>query len=715
MAQLAVHADLFMGMGKIEKQARKRVLELISIFKQSTAAELAKQKGVHLEPYQGQLDPRARTIRIDDNFRGIVCDFDNDERYMLYKILPHVDADYWMGHNRFSANVQTGAIEVWDSSAVEGTIAAIEPAAGKEPIFAHRPDKHFRQVGVAEAIIPAMRAFTSEDELLALLPVLPLSQADALISLLGDDSPDVIFNRIAGDFVPGSIEETDIVGAIETPASLAQIHVITDDDDLQDILTKPMSRWRIFLHPSQREFAYKPVFNGPARVTGGAGTGKTVVAMHRAKFLADNIDPVTSGKPILFTTFTKNLAEAIRRDLRELGGNDLLDVVEVIHVDQLANRIVREAEGSSPRIIEGRHLEQVWADVVDEIGSPHQAEFLENEWEQVVLARGCQSRADYLMVSRAGRGVPLNRRDRAEVWKAVEAFNQKLVEMGARNFAQVADEAASYLSRRTVRPYSHVIVDEAQDLHESQWRMLRAVVANGPNDMFIVGDSHQRIYDRRTSLSRMGINIVGRSRKLHINYRTTHEILRWSLALLGEEAYDDLDDGIEQQDIAGYHSFLRGSRPIMSGHATRGAQYSKLAEQVTEWIVGDVYEEDVAIAARTNKSLDAVEAELKSAGIGVCRLHGELPKSDGVRLGTMHRVKGLEFRCMAVIDVDDDNVPLGYALTPVGADPVQHRTDLIRERCLLYVACTRARDNLWVGWSGKSSRFLGPMLGDEDG
>jgi len=712
MAQLAIHADLALGPTRLENSVRKRILELVDIFQRSTAAQLAKMEGVQLETHKDQLDPRARTIRVTKNFRGIVYDFVDGEKFLLYKILPHKDSDRWMERNRFAANVQTGAIEVWDMSAVEGTIAELKPVEDKPLLYEHRPDKHFRQVGVPEKLVPALRAFTSEDELLAMLAVLPPTQCDALMLLLGTDSPDTIFNEIAGDFVPGSIDETEVGKAIDTPASQGQIHVVTDDDDLRMILTKPMSRWRIFLHASQRQVAYKPTFNGPARVTGGAGTGKTVVAMHRAKFLADNLDRAVSGKPILFTTFTKNLAEAIRRDLRDLGGNELLDAVEVIHVDQLANRIVREAEGSSPTILKGRKLEQVWDDVVDEIGSPHPAAFLANEWEQVVLARGCQSRADYLMVSRAGRGIQLNRRDRAEVWKAIESFNQKLVEMGARNFAQVAEEAASYLTRRTVRPYRHVIVDEAQDLHESQWRMLRAVVAEGPNDMFIVGDSHQRIYDRRTSLSKMGINIVGRSRKLHINYRTTHEILRWSLALLGEESYDDLDDGIDTQDVAGYHSFLRGGRPVMSGHSTRDSQYAALAEQITEWIVGDVGEEDVAIAARTNKSLDDVEAELEKAGIAVCRLRGELPKGDGVRLGTMHRVKGLEFRCVAVIDADDDNVPIGYALTSATADPVQHRTDLIRERCLLYVACTRARDNLWVGWSGTPSRFLGPMLGD---
>jgi superfamily I DNA/RNA helicase len=426
--------------------------------------------------------------------------------------------------------------------------------------------------------------------------------------------------------------------------------------------------------------------------------------MHRAKHLADALGDQT-GKPILFTTFTRNLVEAIERDLRELGGADLLDAVEVLNVDALANRLVKEAEGGAPSVISGDELAGLWDEVADEVGGLFRGDFLANEWEQVILAQACRSRDDYLRASRPGRGVRLDRRSRAELWRAVETFLQRLVERNQRTFLQMADAAAGHLERRAVRPYQHVIVDEAQDLHESQWRMLRAVVAEAPNDLFVVGDSHQRIYDRRTSLSKVDINIRGRSRRLRINYRTTFEILRWSLALLGEEPYDDLDEGIEQDDFAGYHSFLHGPRPSVVGFPSKRAQYEALAEQLARWIDSGVHEEDIAVCARSG-GFDAVTSVLKNAGILPCILGREVPKEDGVRIGTMHRLKGIEFRCVAVIDADDDSVPAQWALTPEALDPVQHALDLRRERCVLYVACTRARDDLWVAWSGKRSRFL---------
>jgi superfamily I DNA/RNA helicase len=448
-------------------------------------------------------------------------------------------------------------------------------------------------------------------------------------------------------------------------------------------------------------------------VTGGAGTGKTVVAIHRARHLAGRLQDST-GKPILFTTFTKNLAQAIERDLRSLGGAEVLDVVEVTNVDSLAHRIVAGVEQATPGVALDDEVHELWSDIIDELGIPFSPEFMNTEFEQVVLAQAIGSRSDYFQVTRAGRGVRLSRRDRAAVWKAVEAFLRELNGRGKRTYLQMAQTAAGYLGTRTVRPYQHVLVDEGQDLHETQWRMLRAAVPEQPNDLFIVGDSHQRIYDRRTSLSQVGIKITGRSRRLRINYRTTHEILRWALALLGDSSYDDLDQGHESQTLAMYHSFLHGPAPTMFGGNAKKDELDAVVAQVTKWVDGGVAEEDIAVSARTGGSLDAAAQALERGGIAATRLTADLPRGDGVRLATMHRLKGVEFRCVALIDMDDDSVPLQWAITDKKADPLQHEADLRRERCTAYVAATRARDDLWVGWSGKASRFLRPLLGTQE-
>jgi superfamily I DNA/RNA helicase len=705
MATLALSKEMLTQYAKLPRPAQAKVAQLADKFRQMSAVDLRGSKGIHLEQHTGQRDPHARTIRIDDNHRGIVYDAGNDDLFVLTHIDSHDNTDHWMANNVFRVNEATGAFEIIDLVAVEEAaerLAAPEPA--HENLFSHRKAKDFSQLGVNADLVPALQALTDQDQLQGLLSVLPAAQADALILLTTDDSVEAIYREIAGSIVPAEIDPKDVAAAINTPASKAQFTVVSSEDELQEMLAKPLALWRTYLHPSQRD-AVNRHYSGPARVTGGAGTGKTVVAIHRAARLAYDTE-VRAGKPILFTTFTRNLAQAIERDLRELGGSDTIETVDVINVDRLSYRIVSDEEGTRPDIVEGDGLMRLWADVVDERGLEYSPEFLHNEWEQVVLAQDCRSRDDYFTASRAGRGIPLDRRKRADVWRAIESLNRKLVDSGRRTYLQLAAAAAGYIQARSVKPYQHVIVDEAQDLHEAQWRLLRAAVPEQPDDMFIVGDSHQRIYDRRASLGKVGIHIVGRSKKLRINYRTTHEILAWSLSLLGEGKYDDLDDGVDTHDFAGYHSLSHGPRPTVFGGKSAKEQLDALGAQVRSWVEQGVDGEAIGVTARANPSLDAIELALRNAGIPSTRLGQTVPADLGVRIGTMHRFKGLEFRCVAVVNCDDDGVPAHWDLTDRNADPVQHSIDLQRERCLLYVACTRAREDLWVGWSGKPSRFL---------
>ncbi len=709
MAKLALSRDMLSDYAALQKRAQSRVAELADMFQRMTAEELRGSKGIHLEAYAKAKDPRARTIRIDDNHRGVVIDAGDDSTYVLIRIGTHDEIDRWMMHNVARVNEATGALEIVNLTAIEAALSVTPAPVSEQRLFAHRSDKEFRQLGIPEYLLPTLRAFETQEQLLGLLQALPQNQADALIELTGNESVDVLFGLVAGDIDPAKIDTDDVAAALEAPASKSQFRIMTDEAELASVLALPLAQWRTYLHTSQEQLARKPIYNGPVRVTGGAGTGKTVVAMHRAAALAAQL-PEQAGTAILFTTFTRNLAQVIESDLRLLGGSGLLDDVEVRNVDSLAYRVVQEAEGGRPVVIGSDEVMKLWNDIVDETGIEFSASFLNSEWEHVILALGCASRSDYFAAPRSGRGLRLDRRGRAEVWKAVEALTQSLADQNRRTYLQLAQAAAGYLAARQVKPYRHVIVDEAQDLHETQWRLLRAAVAEGPNDLFIVGDSHQRIYDRKSSLSKVGINIVGRSHRLRINYRTTHEILGWSLALLGEGEYDDLDTGTDPHDFAGYHSFLHGNRPVTLAARSKREEYAGLVERVRSWIDLGIEPDEIGVAARASGSIDAIDRALREASVPTVVLGPDLPSANGVRIATMHRLKGLEFRAVAIVDVDDDNVPAHWELTDRHADEVQFRADLQRELCLLYVACTRAREELWVGWSGKPSRFLEPVL-----
>ena len=272
------------------------------------------------------------------------------------------------------------------------------------------------------------------------------------------------------------------------------------------------ARWQVFLHPLQRKIVERS-YNGPARVSGGPGTGKTIVALHRVKHLVDRLPP-GDGKDVLFTTFNKSLAADLRSRLLELAGREILERVDVVNIDSLASKVVTEAEpGARRHWMDDTRAVDLWRDLLLELGEERwDARFLHDEWSQVVLGQALSSRDEYFRARRAGRGKTLNRMQRAAVWQLIEQFTRRLTERNVWTFRQVAAHAALIEKERAPAEghrYRHVVVDEAQDLSPAHWMLLRAMVAPGQDDMFLAGDTHQRIYDSYVSLGSLGIAIRG--------------------------------------------------------------------------------------------------------------------------------------------------------------------------------------------------------------
>jgi superfamily I DNA/RNA helicase len=286
----------------------------------------------------------------------------------------------------------------------------------------------------------------------------------------------------------------------------------------------------------------------------------------------------------------------------------------------------------------------------------------------------------------------------------LDEFVRQLASEGKRTHLQLCADAAELL--KSARPrYRHVVVDEAQDLHPAQWRVLRGVVEEGSDDLFIAGDPHQRIYDARVSLRSLGINVSGRSTRLRINYRSTQEILTWATALMTGEQVDDLDGGSDT--LAGYRSELHGGRPVRSSCGTQAVELDALAAKVRGWMEAGVPPTEIAVATRFHEFGNRAKERLLRDDIPAVALKdGPETGDEGVRIATMHAMKGLEFRCVAVIGVTENALPLSAAVTPVDVDRMQHEVDLLAERCLVFVACTRAREDLYVSWHGTPSPFL---------
>ncbi|HVT66861.1 MAG TPA: UvrD-helicase domain-containing protein, partial [Trebonia sp.] len=429
------------------------------------------------------------------------------------------------------------------------------------------------------------------------------------------------------------------------------------------------------LHPAQCEIAYAPGYAGPVHVAGGAGTGKTVTALHRAAHLArlatEQSRPGEEAAPVLLTTFTPSLAETLRSQFELLvGDGDARRRVEIRDVDSLAHRVVAQARGARPAIVEDRELGELWAAAVQEAGLSFAPSFLNREWEQVILAQDLRSEQEYLAASRAGQGTPLGRAQRRQVWLLTRRVESGLRALGRETSVRLASEAARALASGAVRlPYRHVIVDEAQDLHPAQWRLLRSAVPAGPDDLFLVGDVYQRIYGSRVSLSRLGIDVRGRSRRLTVSYRTTQEILALAVPALGKAPVTGLDD--EAGTLAGYRSPLRGRRPKVVASRTRELEYGALVRQVTAWREAGIEGQAIGVAARSDWMAKEAAAALHAAGITTAPLP-DGSAADAVRVGTMHEMKGLEFRAVAVIGVSDGMVPAPSSVTPAAEDPVAH-------------------------------------------
>ncbi|WP_201752797.1 UvrD-helicase domain-containing protein [Micromonospora rubida] len=607
-----------------------------------------------------------------------------------------------------TVNTATRALEVRNAVAIEQLMPALEKAAARAPtlLFARHSDTVLRDLGIDDQVLRAVRTIIDKPQLEAFGTLLPEDQFEVLQYLAEGFSPEAVYRDLVTQRRPvDATSEPSESLAMAIANTTSRITLVTRPDELAEILDKPFAAWRVFLHPSQRRVAYRVSYNGPAQVTGGPGTGKTVVALHRVKHLLAR----SPDSRVLLTTYTNALAATLRENLALLLDDEKqLTRVDVTTVNAYANRTVRGLAGRVPAPIGDADERQVWRRVCRRLDLPWTEQFLAQEYRHVILAQDVRGREAYREVSRRGRGSALGPRQRDRVWDAVEMFSAELTAAGTATHLQVCARAARLLDGADLAAhgFDHVVVDEAQDLHPAQWRVLRAAVPPGPDDLFITGDPHQRIYDSRVSLTALGISVAGRSSRLRVNYRSTEEILTWATGVLVGARVEDLG-GDGDDSLTGYRSLLHGKRPHTQGYPTPQAETAALVKRVGEWLEQGVRPSEIAVCARFNTVLGSVQDELTGAGISAVRVRDQ-PGADvnGVRLATMHAMKGLEFRCVAVVGVTAKAVPFTKEVTPSEVDQLQHDSDMLRERCLLFVASTRAREALHVSWSGASSQFL---------
>lgn len=736
---------------KLEKDVKALAFEFLSKLSIDDATP-----GLHIEPIEQAIDPRVRTGRVNIQYRAVLYRLGSDggeSTYLFAGVWNHDDAIKYAQTHKLQVNPVNGVAELIEASqpgVIETQAAEPTPTQAKVvPVLKalnYIPADLIDGFGFAEGFADHVFTLATEDDVRAFAATLPTAwHAEVLDGMLAQMSVDEIKKVL--DLVPSTPEEMEkegvaepeavvrpepevelaaeddeaLLAALRHPAAQAQWRFIEDDAELRDIIESgDLAGWRVFLHPEQRRYRDRD-YKGSFRLTGGAGTGKTVVLLHRARRLA-LADPEAR---VVLTTYTRQLAANLQRDLERLDPTVPLSVelgqpgVLIRGVDQLAVA-VRKAGGADYSqagiAVVGDEVGIAgspvgngdgWDDAIAIAGSAlppnlQSSQFLEAEYLQIVLSNRITKLDDYRAIRRPGRGVMLDRAKRDALWKIVERYRTNARLGGKLSFADAAEIAAAYLEDTPAKLADHVLVDEGQDLTPSHWKLLRALVAPGPNDLFLAEDSHQRIYGQRVVLSRYGISLRGRSRRLSLNYRTTAQNLRYAFSLLEGGQYIN-PEGDDEGDVLGqYRSARTGPSPLVVAADTVAEQIANVAKTIQDWLDAGV--PAASIAVLTAIQAGRLQEKLAAAGVPAAEPKGDDLPANKVVVLTMYKAKGLEFSRVILFDVSDGSYPPPAALKKVLEEDMPEA--LSKARSLLYVAASRARDELIVSYQGAPSSLL---------
>lgn len=684
----------------LPKKIQNKVVAFQKKFRENSTSA-----GMHLEPIAQFKDNALRTARVDDNYRAIIGVLGEDTYHLLF-VGTHEDAYTWGVRKRFVWNEHTQSCQLITVVETEEVVHVSPKQTSNETgFFVEIPENKLLKIGVPLELLPQV------------LEVKTLDDLDLMDNILPSDAYENLFNLMDGeniDDIIADIEEGQAKSAEDKLLSnnnMRRFVELTDDVDLQNMIDKDMDVWQLFLHPSQRKLVNAD-YKGTIKVSGGAGTGKTVAALHRMKYLVSTV-----GGRVLFTTYTRTLCEnlvnlvqkmEINRSRYVLSNIDqvLIDYARQYHIKD--NYKILDYSGNDESL-------KLWREVLETEVTEFDEQFLYDEYIDVIVYFGNTDARQYMMQQRVGRTKALSRKQRLEVWRLVEKYVALKQERKVVDRLELFNEATKYLNDNNIRPYSHVIADEFQDFSNPELKFLRALVAEGKNDLFLTGDPMQRIYSgRKINFSAAGINIRGvRSRRLKINYRTTEPIKRVAVSIVKGQPYDDMDGGTES--MKGYVSLIHG------GEVPKYTVVSNITEevsQVIEWLENcensGIALKDICIAAPGMGLMKELQIRLHSDGTAYRVLKGASKQgaTDGVSLCTFHSLKGLEFKVVILMGVNERNIPSkateGYPFS--GMDVLDKKEFLSSKRSLLYVAITRARGLVYMVGFGEPCGLVEKLM-----
>jgi len=640
--------------------------------------------GLQMHRLENARDPDFWSARVSRDIRLIIH---RSGQSLLVCYVGHHDAAYsWAERRKLTTHPKTGALQIVEIRELVQEIPVYVQAEIAMPaealLFTDISEEILLSYGVPpEWMADILKA--TESSLLDLATHLPQEAAEALLELATGNQPQIT-------------KPSETTDSITHPDAQRRFRLIKDEKELELALEYPWEKWTVFLHPSQRIFAERS-YNGPARITGSAGTGKTIVALHRAaKLLRDNPE-----SRVLLTTFSPALAALLELKLGRLLGKDspLLKRIDVKALDEIAEELFA-AKHTELDFVDEEKLRSLIAHAANQVeGHPFSEKFLTSEWRHVVDAWQIGSLDEYQNVPRTGRKTRLGAKQRDPLWEIMAGVKLALEE---RNLTTPAGMYAA-ITAAPVKTYDFAIVDEAQDLSVPQVRFLAAITAGKPDGLFLAGDIGQRIFQHPFSWKDLGLDIRGRSHTLRVNYRTSQAIRKQADKLLPQEIRD-LEG--ETESRKGTVSLFNGPDPQVEILDSKDAEIDFVSDLILEKIEGGFLEGEIGIFVRSEAQLPRARAALKMAGVNWVELERtRAPQPDRVSLSTMHLAKGLEFRAVIIMACDDEIVPLQERVEAIN-DEADLEEVYTTERHLLYVACTRARESLTITAVDPESEFL---------
>lgn len=633
------------------------------------------------------------SVRVSADIRIIIHKTENS--LLLCYVGHHDNAYEWAERRRLQTHPKTGAAQMVEIRETVQEILVPKYISGRQepsqtlkpPLFDHLTNEEILSYGVPEEWLKDVKN-ADEDKLLVLAEHLPKEAAEALLELATGGKPTII------EYVSPTADP------FEHPDAMRRFRVLKNIEELERALAYPWDKWMVFLHPEQEKLVSRD-FNGPARVTGSAGTGKTIVALHRAVHLA-RTNPEAR---VLLATFTDSLARNLDARLRRLIHNEprLGDRIEVHSLESLGLKLYRLRIGQ-PKLAPAETVSDLIKAAADSIGGhKFSRAFLRTEWERVVDAWQIEDLETYKNVPRLGLKIKLPEHQRKLVWDILSIVKDELRKNGYITKERMFYELASELVKSGKPPFDFAVVDEAQDLSVSQVRFFSAMCASKPNALFFAGDNGQRIFQQRFSWSALGVEIRGRSRNLRVNYRTTHQIRTQADRLLSSEI-SDVDGNVEKRNDT--VSVFNGPAPVVSRFNSINEEETGVADWLDGLLVQGIQPHEIGIFVRSADQLDRAKSVVQKFNRGYVVLDEHVVPVEGkICVSTMHFAKGLEFRAVAVIACDDDVIPLQSRIESAGDDS-DLREVYETERQLLYVACTRAREYLMISAVLPGSEFL---------